>query len=77
MVIRKDEQAQGPLYISLLNWDYRNSLTTNVVVDGEYSNITDLSIPGGFPAQGAIASGQTTIAVKLGPGEGLMLKLED
>ena len=77
MIIRQDQQAQGPLYISLLNWDYKNALTTNVVIDGEYSNITDLALPGGFPIPVTIGSGQTTIPVKLGPGEGLMLKLED
>ena len=77
MVIRQDEQAQGPLYVSLLNWDYHNGVDPNVVVRGEYSNITDLSIRGGFPAPAAINEGLTTFPMKLGPGEGLMLKLEE
>jgi len=77
MVIRQDEGGTGPLYISLLNWDYRHALTTSVMIDGEYSRVTDLSIPDGFPVPAAVHAGQTRIPMKLGPGEGLMLMLEE
>jgi len=75
MVIRQKD-PKGPLYISLLNWDYRNGLETEVVVRGEYRNITDLSIAGGFPAPAAVNDGLTKFPVVLGPGEGLMLRLQ-
>jgi hypothetical protein len=77
MVIRRDENGTGPLYVSLLNWDYRNALTTSVMIDGEYNPVTDLSIPGGFPVPATIHAGQTTLPMKLGPGEGLMLMLDE
>ena len=76
MVIRQNANELGPLYISLLNWDYKNGIDTSVVVDGEYSTVTDLSIQGSFPVPAAIASGQTTLPMKLGAGEGLMLRVE-
>ena len=77
MVTRQDAGGQGPLYISLLNWDYRNALTTDLVVAGAYSDISDLSILGSFAVPATINAGQTTIPMKIGPGEGLMLKLQE
>ena len=77
MVIRQQANGQGPLYISLLNWDYKNSLDSSVVVNGEYGKITDLSITDGFAVPAVVNSGQTTFSLKLGPGEGLMFKLEE
>ena len=77
LVARQDSTGQGPLYISLLNWDYNSTLDTDLVVDGEYTNISDLSISGGFPALGTINSGQTTVPIRIGPGEGLMLRFEE
>ena len=76
MVIRQNSNGMGPLYISLLNWDYKNGVDTSVVIDGEYATVTDLSVPGSFPVPTVIAGGQTTLPMKLGAGEGLMLRIE-
>ena len=76
MVIRQVEDGSGPLYISLLNWDYRHALDTTVKVDGEYTSVTDLSIPSGFPVPVSVEDGMTRFPVLLGPGEGLMLRLQ-
>jgi hypothetical protein len=75
MVLRQLDPG-GALYVSLLNWDFRDPMETNVVVRGEYDTITDLSIEGGFPVSGAIGDGLTRFPIVMGPGEGLMLKLE-
>ena len=64
------------MYVSLLNWDYQTALETEVVVRGEYRNITDLSISGGFPISAAVRDGLTKFPITLGPGEGMMLKLQ-
>jgi hypothetical protein len=77
MVIRQEASGQGPLYLSLLNWDYHNALVTSVIVDGEYSIVSDLSVVGGVPVPVTINAGQTTIPMQLGPGEGLMLELQE
>ena len=75
MVLRQKDEA-GPLYVSLLNWDYTDALSTEVVVRGEYATVTDLSIDGGFPVPAAVANGTTRLPIVLGPGEGLMLRLQ-
>ncbi len=75
MVLRQKDEA-GPLYVSLLNWDYTAALSTEVVVRGEYATVTDLSIDGGFPVPAAVANGNTRLPIVLGPGEGLMLRLQ-
>ena len=76
MVIRQDASGTGPLYVSVLNWDYKNGLDTTCMVDGEYSRITDLSLRGSFPIPVTINADQTSFQLKFGPGEGFMLKLQ-
>ena len=75
MVVRQKDPRK-PVYVSLLNWDYQTALETEVVVRGEYRNITDLSISGGFPISAAVRDGLTKFPITLGPGEGMMLKLQ-
>jgi len=59
----------------MLNWDYYDGLETEVVVRGEYTSVTDLSIEGGFPIPLIIKDGLTRFHVIFGPGEGLMLDI--
>jgi len=75
MVLRGDE-SKGSLFASVLNWNYREPLETEVVVRGDYRNVTDLCIPGGFPVPASLKDGLTTFPIRLGPGEGLMLRLQ-
>ncbi len=75
MVIRQEKPGEA-LFVSLLNWNYREPLKTQVMVQGEYDHVVDLSMPGGFPVPVTIEKGMTIIPVVLGPGEGLMLKLQ-
>ena len=74
MVLRQKDSG-GPLYVSMLNWDYYDGLETEVVVRGEYTSVTDLSIEGGFPIPLIIKDGLTRFHVIFGPGEGLMLDI--
>ena len=75
MVLRQGKPG-GPLYMSLLNWDYTAPQTTEVVVEGEYRNVSDLSIDGGFPVPVTVEKKQTRFSISFGPGEGLMLRLQ-
>jgi hypothetical protein len=75
MVLR-GEDSKGGFFASMLNWNYREPLETEVVVRGEYRDVTDLCIPGGFPVPATVESGMTTFPINLGPGEGLMLRLQ-
>lgn len=70
----RQQNEGGPLYMSLLNWDYRDRLKTEVVVAGEYDNITDLSISGSFPVPAKVENGITRFRMQFGPGEGVMLQ---
>ena len=76
-LIVRQKQSNGPLYISLLNWDYNNALETEIVIRGEYSNAADLSIPGGFSIPSVVKDNLTKLPMVLGPGEGLMVKLQE
>ena len=76
MVVRQDTGGTSPLYVSVLNWDYKNGLDTTCVVDGEYSSVTDLSLRGSFPIPVNINAGQTSFSLKFGPGEGYILELQ-
>ena len=75
MVLRQ-KNSSLPWYVSLLNWDYTAGLETEVVVRGEYNNVTDLSIEGGFPIPVTIKNGMTHFNILFGPGEGLMLEMK-
>ena len=75
MILRQNDPS-GPLYVSMLNWDYKKGLDTEVVVRGEYRSITDLSVEGGFPVPPVVIEGRTRFKVVFGPGEGLMLKMK-
>ena len=75
MVIRQKESG-GSLYMSLLNWNYRDELETEVFVRGECASITNLSIREGFPVPAVVESGLTKFPIVLGPGEGIMLRME-
>ena len=75
MVLRQGRPGE-PLYMSLLNWDYTAPQTTEVVVEGEYRNVSDLSIDGGFPVPVTVEKKQTRFSISFGPGEGLMLRLQ-
>lgn len=74
MVLRRQVEG-GPLYVSVLNWDYTEALATEVVVRGAYADISDLSIEGGFPVPATVGDGTTRFPLRLGPGEGVMLRL--
>ncbi|MCK5851252.1 MAG: hypothetical protein KAH23_10080, partial [Kiritimatiellae bacterium] len=75
MIVYQKEPDE-PLYLSLLNWDSYHSHEPRMVVRGQYNNITDLSVADGFPIPAEIKDGVTTFPIILGPGEGLLLKLE-
>ena len=75
MVLRRDESKEK-LFACLLNWNYREPLETEVVVRGEYSRVTDLSLPDGFPVPATVRGGVTRCPLLLGEGEGVVLRLQ-
>lgn len=75
LVLRSKGNA-APRYLSLLNWDFTQSLATEALVRGAYRQVTDLTVEGGFPVPAVVTNGVTRIPVRLGPGEGVMLQLQ-
>ena len=75
LVIRGNGDS-APLYLSLLNWDFTDPLETEAIIRGDYGNVIDLSVEGGFPVPAAVANGVTRIPVRLGPGEGVIFQLQ-
>ncbi len=75
MVLRRSS-PDDPLFMSLLNWNFGAPQTTEVTVEGEYRDVVDLSIEGGFPVPVTVVDGRTTFRITFGAGEGLMLRLD-
>ncbi|MAE64444.1 MAG: hypothetical protein CMJ18_09255 [Phycisphaeraceae bacterium] len=74
MVLRRKDE-DGPLYMSLLNWNYRAAQETRVNVRGAYPDVMDLTLGEGFPVEATVEGDRTSFEVRLGPGEGVMLAL--
>ena len=75
LVIRGNGDS-APLYLSLLNWDFTDPLETEAIIRGDYGNVIDLSVEGGFPVPASVADGVTRIPIRLGPGEGIIFQLQ-
>ena len=75
LVLRSKGNA-APRYLSLLNWDFTQSLATEALVRGAYRQVTDLTVDGGFPVPVEFTNGVTRIPVRLGPGEGILFRLQ-
>ena len=75
MVVR-GKGSNTPRYLSMLNWDFTQSLATEALVHGAYRQVTDLTVEDGFPVPATVNNGITRIPVRLGPGEGILLQLQ-
>ena len=75
-LVLRSKGRTAPRYISLLNWDFTQPLATEALVRGAYRQVTDLTVDGGFPVPVEFANGVTRIPVRLGPGEGILFRLQ-
>jgi len=62
------------LYLSLLNPDVYRTLEDEIVLEGEYKEVADISC--NFPIVPSIKNGYTRFKVKLGPAEGIMIRIK-
>ena len=75
-LVLRSKGRTAPRYLSLLNWDFTQPLATEALVRGAYRQVTDLTVDGGFPVPVEFANGVTRIPVRLGPGEGILFRLQ-
>ena len=62
-------------YLMALNRSIERPCDETIVVKGEYPNVWDLSIGGGFPVKAKAFAGVTVFTTHLGPGEGTCISL--
>jgi hypothetical protein len=75
-LVLRSKGRTAPRYVSLLNWDFTQPLATEALVRGAYRQVTDLTVDGGFPVPVEFTNGVTRIPVRLGPGEGILFRLQ-
>jgi len=64
----------GIRYLSLLNPDCYETLEDEIVLEGEYKKVADIS--NNFPLLPEIQKGKTSFKVRLTPAEGVMIRIE-
>jgi hypothetical protein len=64
----------GELYLSVLNPDCYKQLDDEIVLEGEYKTIADIS--NNFPILPEIKDGKTSFKLSLAPAEGVMIRIQ-
>jgi hypothetical protein len=65
---------KGELYLSALNPDVYQTFEDEIVLKGEYKDMADISC--NFPIIPSSKDGLTRFKVKLGPAEGIMIRIQ-
>jgi hypothetical protein len=65
---------KGELYLSVLNPDCYKQLDDEIVLEGEYKTIADISC--NFPILPEIRDGKTSFKLSLAPAEGVMIRIQ-
>jgi len=68
-------QRPADRYLILLNRSIERTCEDTIVVKGEYRDIVDLSVAGGFPIKAKASAGVTVFRTRLGAGEGTCIRL--
>lgn len=70
------ESNDGKRYLSVLNRNVDDRVTSVIILQGEYQQGVDLDIPDGFPITFNIHNGRTHFPLTLDPGEFTLIALE-
>jgi hypothetical protein len=69
------ETPDGKQYLVVINSNVEKSITDSMPLAGEFKAGLDLDVPNGFPVAFKTGRGETSFALRLEPGEFVLLEL--